>query len=40
MLRYTMANAPTIALSDPTFRTVMADSIYRFFVAMGRCSWP
>ena len=35
MLRYTMANAPTIALSDATFRTVMADSIYVFFAAMG-----
>jgi len=35
VLRYTMANAPTIALSDPTFRTVMVNSIGDFLVTMA-----
>ena len=34
-MRYTMSNAPSIALSDPTFRTVMVNSVYDFFAAMG-----
>jgi flagellar biosynthetic protein FlhB len=35
VLRYTMANAPTIALSDPTFRTVMVNNIGEFLVTMA-----
>ncbi len=34
-LRYTMANAPTIALSDPTMQTFIVSSVYSFFAAMG-----
>ena len=34
-LRYTMANAPSIALSDPTLQTVIVNSVYGFFAAMG-----
>jgi flagellar biosynthetic protein FlhB len=34
-LRYTMANAPTIALSDPTFQTVLSNSVIIFFVVVG-----
>ena len=34
-MRYTMANAPTIALSDPSFRTVFVNSIYDFLSTMA-----
>jgi len=34
-LRYTMANAPAIALTDPTFRTVMVNSIGDFLITMA-----
>jgi flagellar biosynthesis protein FlhB len=34
-LRYTMANAPTIALSDPTFQTVFSNSMLIFFAIVG-----
>ena len=34
-MRYTMANAPSIALSDPSFHTVLVSSVYDFFAAMG-----
>jgi len=34
-MRYTMANAPTIAMSDPSFRTVFADSVNGFLSTMA-----
>jgi flagellar biosynthesis protein FlhB len=34
-LRYTMANAPTIALSDPTFQTAFSNSLLVFFAVVG-----
>ena len=34
-MRYTMTTAPSIALSDPTFRTVFVDSIYGFLNTMA-----
>jgi flagellar biosynthetic protein FlhB len=34
-MSYTMANAPTIALSDPSFQTVVVDSIGSFLVTMA-----
>ena len=35
MMRHTMANAPTIALSDPTFRIVMINSVGDFLITMA-----
>ena len=34
-MRHTMANAPSIALSDVTFRTIFADSVYGFLDTIG-----
>lgn len=35
LLRHTMINAPTIALQDPTFRTVFSEAVQNFFVVMA-----
>jgi len=35
LLRYTMINAPTIALQDPSFRTVFSEAVQNFFVMMA-----
>ncbi len=34
-MRYTMANAPSIALSDPSFQTIFSNSIYYFLNTMA-----
>ncbi|MFH1374804.1 MAG: flagellar biosynthesis protein FlhB [bacterium] len=34
LLRYTMANAPTIAVSDPTFIKIFGDNMLRFFTIL------
>ena len=34
-MRYTMANAPSIALSDVTFRNVFSNAVYSFFSMMA-----
>lgn len=35
LLRYVMANAPTIAVSDPTFYGVFKDNLIKFFIIAG-----
>ena len=35
LMRYTMAHAPEIALSDPTFLKVFGDSMLKFFLLLG-----
>ena len=35
LMRYTMTNAPELALSDPTFLKVFGDSMLKFFLLLG-----
>ncbi len=35
LMSYTMANAPQIALADPTFARVFADNMLKFFIILG-----
>ena len=35
IMRYTMANAPTIAAEDPTFVKIFGDSMMKFFMILG-----
>jgi len=34
MMQYTMANAPTIALADPTFTSAFGDNMLKFFIIL------
>ncbi|MEW6412656.1 MAG: flagellar biosynthesis protein FlhB [Candidatus Zixiibacteriota bacterium] len=35
LMRYTMANAPQIAVADPTFVKIFGDNLLKFFVILG-----
>ena len=35
LMHYTMANAPLIAISDPTFAKMFGDNMLRFFITLG-----
>jgi flagellar biosynthetic protein FlhB len=35
LMQYTMANAPLIAVSDPTFAKMFGDNMLRFFITLG-----